>query len=29
MEIDLSAGYADDSIVGTSAYAHVELSQNF
>jgi outer membrane immunogenic protein len=28
-EIDLSAGFADDSIVGKSAYAHVELSRNF
>jgi outer membrane immunogenic protein len=29
MEIDLSAGFAGDSIVGTSAYGHVELSENF
>lgn len=29
LEIDLSAGFADDSIVGTSAYGHLELSENF
>jgi outer membrane immunogenic protein len=29
VQIDLSAGYADDSIVGTSAYGHIELSENF
>jgi hypothetical protein len=29
LQIDLSAGYADDSIVGTSAYGHIELSENF
>jgi outer membrane immunogenic protein len=29
IQVDLSAGYADDSIVGTSAYGHIELSRNF
>jgi outer membrane immunogenic protein len=29
LEIDLSAGFADDSIVGKSAYGHIELSENF
>jgi opacity protein-like surface antigen len=29
LEIDLSAGFADDSIVGKSAYGHLELSENF
>jgi hypothetical protein len=29
LQIDLSAGFADDSIVGKSAYGHLELSENF
>jgi outer membrane immunogenic protein len=29
LEIDLSAGYADDSVVGTGAYSTLELSDNF
>ena len=29
VQIDLSAGYANDSIVGAGAYSHVELSKNF
>ena len=29
LEIDISAGFADDSIVGKSAYGHLELSENF
>jgi hypothetical protein len=29
VEIDISAGYANDSIVGTGAFTHIELSIPF
>jgi hypothetical protein len=29
VQIDFSAGYANDNIVGAGAYSHVELSRNF
>lgn len=29
VEVDVSAGYANDSIVGPGAYGHLELSSNF
>jgi outer membrane immunogenic protein len=29
LEIDVSAGFADDSIVGRGAYGHLEVSKNF
>ena len=29
VQVDISAGYANDSVVGTGAFAHIELSTPF